>query len=455
MGDENVLSFEVTVGAEILVEEIGGDLVLDGIAEDRVTLEGEDPYLKVTDNGTQVVIRASDDARVTVPENAVVTIREVGGNVRVSNLKTALKIDEVGSDLVIRDVEGPVEVDSVGSDARLTDIQNDVKVGTIGSDLVVRDIAGDVKIEAVGSDLEVKRVDGSVNVETVGSDATFREIAVDLKVDEIGSDLVLIELGGNCDVKSVGSDLIVDCAFEDGKLFTFNSVGSDVVVKLPDDTPVMIAIPSDVERSIGVRDVVINQERDTVRVQVNNPVDESARVVFESIGSEFQLTGQGKSKGGGFSFNFEKFAEMIPENLDEIISNRINEQLSRIQDHLNRQKDHLSRQAEEMAERARERAERAREAAMRQAERARERAERASRKPGPRGRAWASWSADGLPPIPPVPPVPPAAPVPPAPPRRNDPITNEERFAILRMVENKTITIEEAERLLAALEGRG
>jgi hypothetical protein len=34
-----------------------------------------------------------------------------------------------------------------------------------------------------------------------------------------------------------------------------------------------------------------------------------------------------------------------------------------------------------------------------------------------------------------------------------EPISNEERMAILHMVENKQITVEEAERLLAALEG--
>jgi hypothetical protein len=35
-----------------------------------------------------------------------------------------------------------------------------------------------------------------------------------------------------------------------------------------------------------------------------------------------------------------------------------------------------------------------------------------------------------------------------------EPVTEQERLAILRMVENKQISIEEAERLLAALEGR-
>jgi len=36
----------------------------------------------------------------------------------------------------------------------------------------------------------------------------------------------------------------------------------------------------------------------------------------------------------------------------------------------------------------------------------------------------------------------------------NEPVTNDERLTILKMVEAKQITVEEAEMLLAALEGK-
>ena len=44
---------------------------------------------------------------------------------------------------------------------------------------------------------------------------------------------------------------------------------------------------------------------------------------------------------------------------------------------------------------------------------------------------------------------------PPPPPPPSDPVTDEERMSILRMVEQKKISIAEAEKLLAALEGKG
>ena len=48
-----------------------------------------------------------------------------------------------------------------------------------------------------------------------------------------------------------------------------------------------------------------------------------------------------------------------------------------------------------------------------------------------------------------MPPTPPTPPAPPAP-----PVSEEERMMILRMLEQKKISLEEADRLLAALENK-
>jgi hypothetical protein len=52
----------------------------------------------------------------------------------------------------------------------------------------------------------------------------------------------------------------------------------------------------------------------------------------------------------------------------------------------------------------------------------------------------------GRPPVPPIPPVPPVPP--------NEPVSDVERLAVLRMLQEKKISLEDAEKLLAALEGK-
>ena len=52
-------------------------------------------------------------------------------------------------------------------------------------------------------------------------------------------------------------------------------------------------------------------------------------------------------------------------------------------------------------------------------------------------------------------PKPPTPPVPPFPPRPvSDPVSDEERLTILKMLQEKKISLQEAEKLLAALEGK-
>ncbi|MCD4687284.1 MAG: hypothetical protein K8S97_15255, partial [Anaerolineae bacterium] len=87
-------------------------------------------------------------------------------------------------------------------------------------------------------------------------------------------------------------------------------------------------------------------------------------------------------------------------------------------------------QAEQIAERAQQQAERAAERVRRKMERSAKR----KRDPGPR-RIQFALGSDGTPK------------------RKKDPVTEQERLLILQMVQENKITIEEAERLLAALDG--
>jgi hypothetical protein len=59
------------------------------------------------------------------------------------------------------------------------------------------------------------------------------------------------------------------------------------------------------------------------------------------------------------------------------------------------------------------------------------------------GRFGASIERPGIPPIPPMPPRPPA-----------EPVTDEERLTILKMLQEKKISLQDAEKLLAALDGK-
>ena len=132
----------------------------------------------------------------------------------------------------------------------------------------------------------------------------------------------------------------------------------------------------------------------------------------------------------------------------EMMNRQLNEQMA----HLNAAIDRAGLSAEEserIIQRARERSERAAAQAQEKVRRAQEQIERkiesTRRREEQRNQSWGARFGRGafhvnFPPTPPVPP--------------KEAVSNEERLVILRMLEQKKISLEDAEQLLAALEGK-
>ena len=148
----------------------------------------------------------------------------------------------------------------------------------------------------------------------------------------------------------------------------------------------------------------------------------------------------------------DQIAEQIEAQFDEqmeIMNRQLNEQFERLsktysntglsEEEMDRILDQARIKSERANVRAQEAMRRAQERAVQKMETARRRKELKAEAARRRGRSRKPWSMK-------VPPPPP----PPA----NDPVSEEERLMILRMLEQKKISLEEADELLSALEGK-
>jgi hypothetical protein len=149
-----------------------------------------------------------------------------------------------------------------------------------------------------------------------------------------------------------------------------------------------------------------------VETQINQQMEEMTRHLNEQMASLTQRLGQ--------------------SGLSQQETERIVEQAMRAS-------ERETARAQEKMRRAQEKLERKLEAQRRSAEQRAFAADRRSKRH--------TWSFEW-----PAPPAPPAPPSPPAPPTKAA-VTEEERLMILRMLEQKKISLEEADRLLQALEG--
>ncbi len=373
------------------------------------------------DNVTvEVIIQAiGGDLRLRGRPGERLQVDGEGATVEQVNPKQPYLVRSSGDARITVPDDVDVTVQTVGGDAKITELGGKTEIQAIGGDLALRGV-GDVQIKMVGGDLRLKRAEGNVIVETVGGDATIRDITGTVWVAAVGADLYLRSVEGDCVIENVGSDLVLNVDFQPGRDYRF-SAGSDILCRVQDDTNAKLILPADTELNLDVQ-AQVTEDADGLQTVT---LGEGAATVYIQNADRVRLVGEEEE----FMINF---GVQIEEELEA--------RLSTLEEKLSQQLEGLDERIQARATQWASQAERAAELAQRQAERALERVrrnmERGSRKtrrsPGPRRINLSMRGSERAP--------------------DKDPVTEEERMLILKMVQENKITIEEAERLLAALE---
>ncbi len=295
-------------------------------------------------------------------------------------------------------------IQTVGGDLALRGVSGDIQIQTIGGDASIRD-ANNVSLGSVHSDLSLRGARGNVSVRGIGSDASLREIQGDVSLESVGDDLVLRDVRGNLKV-NVGEDVVLSLAPRPGNNYAVDA-GDDVMIVLPADTDADLALEGD--------GVIVNwpgiEEEEEASSRVLRLGSGGAKIAIRA-GGEVRLSSQERAQQSPDEFG--NFAGMMMDWSD------FGAQLGA----------HITRRVEAATSRA-----------ARAAERAARKAEAKVRGQHGRGRSgmgrW-DWSFD------------PNAVTPPAP---REPVSEQERMAILKMLAEKKISAAQADELLAALEG--
>lgn len=372
-----------------------------------------------------LIEHAGSDLRLRGWERAAVAAE--GDQATITEQEDGTLVIQGSSDLDVRlPADSEVTVGAVGSDARVTGISGLLRIGSVGSDLVLRK-TGPVSVDAVGSDLRIKRVEGDVRAGSVGSDATIREVNGATRLGNVGSDLYVRDVIGPCEVENTGSDLVLSTDFLPGAVYRF-TVGGDIVCRVAPDADVRFHILDCDDLTVDAPGAELHE------VDAHDEIvfGGGAALVELSAGGEIRLVGQDEDYLMAINLQLEEDLQARLSGLEE----RLAEQLSGLDDLIETKAERLRQRAEQQAERA-----------MRAAERSLRKAEKRTEH-GKRKRSFTfSFGGDSAP-------RPPRPPRPPAPPEPREPVTDDERLLILRMLEQKQISVEEAEKLLAALEGR-
>ncbi|MFZ5858748.1 MAG: SHOCT-like domain-containing protein [Chloroflexota bacterium] len=302
-------------------------------------------------------------------------------------------VRELSSGVAIREVEGDLALRMVGASA----------VGTVMGDMEARE-SGPLTVDDLRSDLSVRGGKGDLSVKLVDGDVSLHEIQGNVKLDSVTGDLYVRGVNGNMDVRVEGDAVLylqpaegrAVSVYAEGDILLHMSarVNAALTLSAGDADDIRVEMPGVPKRDgTNPRSVVLGNGGAAINLQAEGDVMVTSRESEWASAAEFDF-------GGSWP---------LPDDFSERINRRVME--------------------------ATERAQRHAEAATRRAEESVRRAEANLRRQ--HGRRFSfNWSAGRPPSAPPV-----------------EPVSDVERMAILKMLQEKKITAEDAEKLLSALEG--
>jgi hypothetical protein len=155
-----------------------------------------------------------------------VTVDRVDGDVSCEDVHGELNIATIGGDLEIRDALQPVTITTVAGDADIHGCRA-LKINTIGSSLELEDVKGDVQLRQIGDGLDASEIRGGLMCDQIGGDATCTEIMGNITLGNTGGDLLIVGSSGTLDIGNVGGDFSLDGKTR-GQMLRLGNVGGDI-----------------------------------------------------------------------------------------------------------------------------------------------------------------------------------------------------------------------------------
>jgi hypothetical protein len=405
---------------EVLIAAVYGDLQITGWERDEILLQSNnDDTAVLKHEGSIVHIKTTGDCLLHLPKKTRLTVVTVHGGARLMMMAGLV---------TIRKVLGSLAIDDVGS----------VQVESVYGEFLARRMSGDLTIDQVLGDTSVGEVMGNCNLGSIAGNLDLRNAGCDVHASIRGDAHVRLQaLTGSSYKIDASGNIIFSAPHEIDAVVQISSRSNDITLNLPDGNErlpvrsheltlgngaasIMLTASGSVSFLCGEGSPPGEQEPDQTFTRESG---DSSQKISDEQASQFDI--QARTIDAQMADLSESIAHagVAPTETDRI--------MRRVQDSTKR----ANLRAQEKMQRAREKLDRKLAAAQRKA--GMHEAAAGQRRENPEKRTWsferpASYS--------------PAQCAPEA--------SDEERLMILRMLEQKKISLAEAEQLLDALEGK-
>jgi len=376
---------------------------MEGWGMETVTLEvGPSPRVLFTtvSGDLRLTGREGTALEAQASERGGLSVKPVGDHIEISCRAACLVFLPAGAS---------VEAEGIGGDVRVAGLRGELKLGTVGGDLSLRRCGAKAAVERVGGDLEAHRIDGDLTVNWVGGDAHVDEVEGVVSIASAGGDLRLRGIAGAVQA-AAGGDVSLQFSPPPGSSSAVRA-GEDLLCRLPGRASLALTLKAGRDLRLAIPGT---QERTPEGVTVRMGAAEATATL--TAGGDLIARAEGTEPGGGAEEAWARVQAQLDATLAEMESNL----------------GSLDARAFGIdAEGIRHKVQREVERAQRRVERERE---RQARRFGSRPSTFFEAGVSGKP---------------------KSAVSDDERLAVLRMLEEGSVSVEEAERLLQALEGEG
>ncbi|MBM3151202.1 MAG: hypothetical protein FJZ96_03185 [Chloroflexi bacterium] len=403
----------VSPSVELQLEKLSGNLRVAGWERAEVMAKTDGDELNLSASNNHVTVSCDENLILYMPRSAGLRVRKVAGDASLQALAGSVDLEQVAGDLTLNDI------------ARAA-------VGTVAGDVSLRN-SGALQLESVSGNLVLRHGKGDITATSVGGDASLRDVHGKVEIKHVGSDFYLRNARGPVNV-TAGADAALYLEPQPGVDYQVKA-GDDLLLRLPPEASVELQLTSSEPHNIHIDfpDVTIDEEATSQVVTLGGGaarmyLEAADNIVVTSRAERWQTV---EEFGFGMGdFEFPRIPEIpplphLPPDFNERINRRVTLAMEKAQRH---------------AEAAGKRAEIKVEAALRRAEAKARAAEQRARRANVNLKIG-RWDWDLTPGK--------------FTPTGGHPVSDEERLTILRMLQEKKISLDEAEKLLSALEGKG
>ena len=234
--------------------------------ESRTFQTTESPKIRIETIGGRLQVRARDTNSVEIYGG-----RE--GDLSATSEDGEIRISCSADCQLFTPTAARIDADTVGGDVSIQGVTGDLLLRTVGGDLRLRDVGG-AAVETVGGDLQARSLAGELSVDRTGGDVVVDEVNRDVRLPAVGGDLRLSRVRGLVQA-AAGGDVRVSLLPE-GSSHSAVQAGGDLSCSVPEASSarllltaggdLRLAVPLEAKPTAGGCEVLLGEGQATIQL---------------------------------------------------------------------------------------------------------------------------------------------------------------------------------------------